>query len=74
MYDSSDPFSPSCDERGAKAQRVLADYEPNADPDTAATDLMADIMHLLGEDVFDQCAASALMHYTEEREAEALYS
>lgn len=72
MYDASDPLCPTPEERGAKARQVLTDYEPHSDPDTAATDLLADLLHLLDTDVFEACLSSAYMHYEAERDEAAV--
>jgi len=59
-------------DRRNRALAVLAQYagtvgtEDGAAPLWAA-DLLADILHLLGETVFDKCLRTARMHYEAER-------
>ena len=59
-------------DRRNRALAVLAQYagtvgtEDEAAPLWAA-DLLADILHLLGETVFDECLRTARMHYEAER-------
>jgi hypothetical protein len=59
-------------DRRNRALSVLAQYaeiagtEDEAAPLWAA-DLLADILHLLGETVFDKCLRTARMHYEAER-------
>jgi hypothetical protein len=62
-------------DRRNRALTVLAQYadiagtEDEAAPLWAA-DLLADILHLLGETVFDKCLRTARMHYEAERRGE----
>jgi hypothetical protein len=62
-------------DRRNRALTVLAQYaeitgtEDEAAPLWAA-DLLADILHLLGEAVFDKCLRTARMHYEAERNGE----
>jgi hypothetical protein len=59
-------------DRRNRAMTVLAEYAETAGQEDEAMptnlgDLLADLLHLMGERVFDECLCTARAHYEAER-------
>jgi hypothetical protein len=57
-------------DRTRKAGRVLCDYSPGETARTGLVDLLADSLHIFGEEQIRQALDSALAHYKSERGAQ----
>lgn len=64
---NTDTLSPTIADRTRKVAKAILDYNPDDDVRTAFIDLLADALHLFGEDQVRFNLDWALNHYRAER-------